>query len=65
MFVSAHGGLHADTLTCSYSEFFVSVSMHDFGTTKRETSETPVFPNQFQTVLFYFMSMLKPTAKPS
>ena len=23
-----------------------------FGTTKRETSETPVFPNQFQTVLF-------------
>ena len=54
MFVSAHEGPHADTLTCSYSEFSFRFYAQFLGTTKRETSETPVFPNQCQTLLFLF-----------
>ena len=36
--------------------FRFSVLCTVFGTTKRETSGTPVFPNQFGTVLFLFYS---------
>ena len=43
--VSVHGGQHADTQICSCCEFFVSVLCTVLDTTKRETSETPVFPN--------------------
>ena len=59
MFVSAHGGLHADTLICSYSEFFVFSLCTVFGTTNCETSGTPEFSKSFwEQFLFMFILFL-------
>ena len=51
--VSAHGGLHADTLICSLlGSFSCFQFMHDFGTTNCKTSGTPEF---FKLVRFAFV----------
>ena len=43
--VSAHGAQHADTLSCSFESFSFQFLCTVFGTTKREISGTPDFPN--------------------
>ena len=51
--VSAHGGLHADTLICSLlGSFSCFQFMHGFGTTNCKTSGTPEF---FKFVRFAFV----------
>ena len=65
MLVSAHGGLHADTLICSYLEFFVFQSYARFLELRNvKPVERQIFQislEQFYLFLFYsyFISMLQ------
>ena len=55
--VSAHGGLHADTLSCSFESFSFFSLCTVFGTTNCETSGTPEF-FEFVREQFLFLFIL-------